>query len=102
MSSKATVDRSPTVASECFQVDACGIVTTKRQHMVTCLPCNKSSRAVELGFAYKWDHKPRSMNTLEFVLRYFQVYSRMLPDDKALLVQQLQSLPNCPIVVSTD
>lgn len=53
-----------------------------------------------------WDYsqsksmKPmKSMNTLEFILRYFQIFSRMNPDDKSLLVQQLQRLPNRPIVV---
>lgn len=46
----------------------------------------------------KWDSKPQSMLTLEFILRFFQIFSRMSPDDKALLIQQLQSLSNHPIV----
>ena len=39
-----------------------------------------------------------TISLFEFILRHGQVFSRMTPDDKALLVTSLQSLPRSPLV----
>lgn len=61
----------------------------------SCLACRRAFRSIN---AVRCDKTNRSMNTLEFVLRYFQIFSRMSPDDKALLIQKLQGLSNFPVV----
>lgn len=78
-----------------FDVDA--FSSAKRVEFSAGCRFQKLKTAV-FGGQRKWDSKPRTMGTLEFILRYFQIFSRMSPDDKELLVQQLQALPNHPIV----
>lgn len=39
------------------------------------------------------------VSLFEYCLRFCRVFSRMTPDDKALLVQQLQELPLNPVIV---
>lgn len=94
---KTAIDRDlSSLSIDRFEVDAFSM--EKRKFGAGCFTCTKDS-SKELKGHRVWDGKPRTMGTLEFVLRYVQIFSRMSPDDKALLIQQLQSLPNAPVVV---
>lgn len=81
-----------------FEVDAFSLDKRKRK-FAGCFVRKRIDSSDDFEDRCIWDRKPRLMSTLEFVLRYVQIFSRMSPDDKALLIQQLQSLPNAPIVV---